>query len=173
MNRLKGSRLLLTLALALLLTGFAGSIVYWSAQGNAAFLATQENYGAAIAAAATNKDAAQAAADVQWRRVQQVARAVEAHGHLLFLCVLLVLFSVLLAGTSVTKRRRGLLAWSAVAGVLMYPAGLIVQATGLVLVGQALAAAGSVLLLLAVSGIVTGLLRPQDTGPPPGGGRPT
>lgn len=173
MNRPHGFRILLVLALVLLLGGFAGSAVYWSASGGRAVLAVQEGYGEVIAAAAGRDSAAAlSAAAEHWNRVDRATRLAEAHAHLLFLCILLILFAMLLAGTSRADQRRRGLAWLGAGGVLIYPAGLIVQAAGFVTAGQVLAAAGAVLILLFAGRIVAALFRPQTELQPPGRDEP-
>jgi hypothetical protein len=173
MNRQDGARNLLILTQVLLLSGFAGSAIYWSASGGTAFLATQEDYGGAISAAvgADARDVAVARADQQWNRVNRAARLVETHAHLLFLCILLILFAILGAGHSGAFETHGRLAWLATGGVLMYPAGLVAQALGLLLFGQVLSAAGAVLIVLFTGSIAAILLRTRPAARPPGGDR--
>jgi hypothetical protein len=174
MNRHDGTRNLLILALALLLSGFIGSAIYWSASGGAAFLATQEEYRDAISAAAgADGNRAIARADEQWNRVNRAARLVETHAHLLFLCILLVLFAILLAGTSAADGKDTRLAWLATVGILSYPCGLVAQAGGLLVFGQILSATGAVLILLFAGCIAASLLWTRPAAEAPGADRST
>jgi hypothetical protein len=171
MNVHSGPRNLVSLALVLLIAGFAGSALYRSLSPEPAFLAVQEDYGAAISAAAvTNGQTASSLAELQWDKVNKSARLVEAHGHILFLCIFLMLFAILLNGLQGDGRYIRSNAWLGIGGVLIYPAGLFTQSTGLTLPGQVLSAAGA-LLIVAFAGIMVARLwrhgisrRSPDTG---------
>lgn len=149
------SRGLLILALALLITGFAASGIYWSTTDKPAFLSEQENYGDVIAGANRLESGdALALMNAQWETVNESARLVEAHGHFLFLCILILLFSILMTGTMLLPRSGQYLIWLAAGGVVIYPAGLMIQGIGHVYPGQILAAGGA-LMVLVFTGIVT------------------
>lgn len=169
MNRHNTSRGLLILALALLLLGLTASAIYWTVSGAEAVLVTQEDYGEVIAAAAGGAgEAAFAAATDHWNQVNRTTRRAETHAHVLFFCILLILFSVLSADASCAGQRSGRLAWLAAGGVLIYPSGLLVQAAGFLALGQILSGAGAVLILLFTGRVVVGLFRPQKEPQPSG-----
>ncbi len=157
-----GPRNLVTLALVLLITGFAGSALYRSLSPAPTFLALQEDYGAAISAAAVKDGpAASSLAELQWDKVSKSARLVEAHGHVLFLCIFLILFAILLNGLRADGRYVRGFAWLGIGGVLLYPAGLLTQSTGHTLLGQVFSAAGAVLILTFAGIMVAGLWWPR------------
>lgn len=161
MNPYAASRRLLIFALVLLLAGFAASAAYWTIDSGA-YLAIQEGYGDALSVAATaDAEEAGVRAEAQWNRVNRSARLVETHAHLLFLSILLMLFALLLADPAVGGRGADFTVALAIGGVLIYPTGLLVQTAGLVLPGQALSAAGALLILAFVARIVAALLRRQ------------
>lgn len=160
MNAQRPAKNLLIVALVLLIAGFAASAAYWSLSERPAYITEQESYGEAIAEGkrgeANRADSTEATElmNEQWERVTTSARLVEAHGHFLFLCVLLLLFSTLMAGCSSLGQTGRYATWLAVGGILIYPAGLIVQATGALLIGQIMAAGGA-LMIIAFAAIVT------------------
>ncbi|MDT8320406.1 MAG: hypothetical protein RQ826_07750 [Xanthomonadales bacterium] len=169
MSSHKGTRRLLVFTVVMLISGFAASALFWTIGPSPAFLSVQENYSAAITAAAgAEKGAASAVAGQQWDAVSRAARAVEAHGHLLFLCIFLLLFTVLLHGLEVREQTEQRVAWLGISGVLIYPAGLILQASGYILAGQVFSAFGALLILAFAGLIVAGLWGPR-TGPQPDG----
>lgn len=170
----KGSRNLLILALVLLIAGFASS-TFWSASHEAPFLATLEDYGGAIVAAAGNDaGAASSLTELQWNKTGRAARLVEAHGHLLFLCIFLILFAMLLAGQPRPGPGSLHIDWLAVSGVLMYPAGLAAQASDYLIAGQVLSATGALLILTFAGTVVVRLYhRPRIVAQSPGVGQST
>ena len=173
MKNYGGPRKLLILSVALLIAGFMGSAIYWSASRDAAFLATQENYENAILAAAAREDSAVPRADAQWNRVNQAARLVEAHGHLLFLCIFLILFAILLADSTGAGKASRHMVKLATGGVLIYPTGLVAQGAGFIEFGQVLSAVGAVLILLFTGRIVAGLFKSRPVTQPPGNDQTT
>lgn len=169
MNSHKGTRRLLVFTVVVLISGFATSALFWTSGQSPAFLSVQEDYSAAITAAAgADKDAASALAGQHWDAVSRAARAVEAHGHILFLCIFLFLFAVLLHGLEVREQTEQRIAWLGISGVLIYPAGLILQASGYILAGQVFSAFGA-LLILAFAGLIVAGLWDLRVGPQAGG----
>ena len=152
----------------LLLVGFALSALYWTLVEAPAFLAKQENYSVAIAAASdtaqgtTVQPSPEASANDHWIQVQRAARVVEAHGHFLFICILLVLFAPLIPGTRTSAGPVRLLPGLAGSGIIIYPTGLILQGKGYILAGQILAAGGALMIIAFAGSIVWGLW--QQTG---------
>jgi hypothetical protein len=171
MNGREGNRRLMLVALVLLLVGFASSVVYWSVSEGPPYLALQEDYRGAIAAAAgSDRDAALVLADEHGKDVQRAARLIETHAHALFLSVFLIVFAMLMAAKPGPGNRR--LGWLAIGGVLTYPVGLAVQAVGLLVLGQALSAAGAVLVLLFAGSVVIDLFRRSPPDRPAGSDPP-
>lgn len=100
--------------------------------------------------------AAQAAIDSYAAARFEYVREVDAHSHWSGLALLLILFGVIFDQVAFSEPRRLLLALMLVAGSFVFPLGVILQTLSRSAVPQILAAAGSGLLIVALSGVAIG-----------------
>lgn len=86
-------------------------------------------------------------------------RQLDAHGHWIGLAMLLIVLGVAFDRVSIAEPRRLLLAVSLLAGAFLFPSGVLLETVFPPTVGQALAVAGSALVILPLVAITLGLLR--------------
>lgn len=110
-------------------------------------------------AAGKQMDEAHAALDDYAATRFEYIREVDVHSHWSGLALLLILLGVIFDQVALAERPRLLLALMLVVGSAAFPLGVILQTVGRGLLPQAIAVAGSGLLIVALAGVALGFAR--------------
>jgi len=156
-------RVLLIGGIALTLLGMAHGLWYAVFAEHQALQGMGSSLSAAFSAAALRNTAEQQHTMDQYRQTKFVYdREVDAHGHWIGLGLLLMVLSISVNRVSFSNQLRLLLAWGLSAGCLLFPLGVLLQTANHGAMPQAIAVAGSGLIIVALTGITIGLARPQS-----------
>jgi hypothetical protein len=110
-------------------------------------------------AAANDLRGAHAALDRYEAWKFEYVREVDVHSHWSGLALLLVILGVIFDQVAFSERARRLLAWLLVAGAFGFPLGVILQTVNRGPLPQAIAAAGSGILIVALAAVAVGFYR--------------
>lgn len=89
----------------------------------------------------------------------EYVREVDVHSHWIGLAMLLIILGVVFERVAFSERTRVLLAWTLLAGSVVFPLGVILQTFDRGIGPQALAAAGSVAVTIALAAVALGFWR--------------
>ena len=154
---------LVILGLAFILTGFLYGMVHTISVEHEPRLSLKDNYTVAFAGIADSKaeasDSTFSYIEDMNRRSVEYQRAIGAHAHAIYLGVLIIVFAFLLNIALSEFRYKKQVAVALELGVVTYPLGLALQASGLILAGEALALLGSVTVVACTALVLMMLLR--------------
>jgi len=103
------------------------------------------------------RESIQGYADTQFNYI----RAVDVHSHWIGLAMLLLIVGAGFDRIDFDEKRRHLVAWSLVAGSVVFPLGVILQTIERGVIAQAVAALGALMVIIALGAIALGFARAE------------
>jgi len=144
------ARKLIGFSVLILTGGFAISLFASVFQGFDPLMADREDYGQAVALSVENLDASARIYERVYTDHRDRQYLTQAHAHGLNFVTMMLVFAVLLAVSPLTEKLREFLVRILIAGVIAYPAGLMLRSWGDAIVGHVVAGFGAVLIILFV-----------------------
>jgi hypothetical protein len=113
-----------------------------------------------FSAAANRSQTQSAVAMAQYRQAKyKYDRQVDAHGHWIGLSMVMLVLAIAFNYVSFSDKHKLWLAWSLVAGSVLFPSGVLLETLSGGFVPKLIAALGSALVIAALAAIIGGLLR--------------
>ncbi len=116
--------------------------------------------GAFVHAAERHGDDAQLALIAYRNTKYDYVRQVDVHSHWIGLAMLMIVLGVVFDEVGFSERVRFVIALAMLAGSVVFPLGVILQTTHAGVLASALAIAGSILVIVALTAVAAGFVRP-------------
>ena len=158
MNKLQ-IRLLIT-GLAYILAGFLYGMFHTVSVDHAPRMSLKDDYQSAFSRLSESRlqgsarDSAMLEIDAVGNKSTSYQRAIGAHTHAIYLGMLVIVIALLFSQILADSRHAVIIAGALGSGILIYPAGLAVQAAGYILPGEAIALLGSLLVVSSMTMLV-------------------
>jgi hypothetical protein len=157
-------RVLLIGGIALTLLGMAHGLWYAVFAEHQALEGMGSSLATGFSAAASRNAAQSEQAMLQYRQTKYVYdREVDAHGHWIGLGLLLMVLAICVNRANCSEGTRMLLAWGLAVGSLLFPVGVLLQTANHGAGPQAIAVAGSGLVIISLAGMTIAFARKQSS----------